>query len=84
VLDVRQPAEWAEGHIEGATFITGAELPSRLGEVPEGGPLAVLCGTGLRSAVAASLLQRKGRRGLVNVLGGMTAWARAGYPTTPG
>lgn len=84
VLDVRQPAEWAEGHIEGASFITGAELPARLGEVPEGGPLAVLCGTGLRSAVAASLLQREGRRGLVNVLGGMTAWARAGYPTIPG
>lgn len=84
VLDVRQPAEWVEGHIEGATFVTGAELPSRVDDVPDGSPLAVVCGTGLRSSVAASLLRREGRPGLINVLGGMTAWDRAGYPTTPG
>jgi hydroxyacylglutathione hydrolase len=84
VLDVRQPAEWAEGHIEGATFVTGAELPSRVDDVPGAGPLAVVCGTGLRSSVAGSVLQREGRPDLVNVLGGMTAWGRAGYPTTPG
>ena len=81
VLDVRQPAEWAGGHIEGATFVTGGELPSRLVDVPEG-PLAVVCGSGHRSSVAASLLAREGLGPVVNVLGGMTAWRNAGYPTT--
>ena len=81
VLDVRQPAEWAEGHIPGATFVTGAELPERLSEVPAG-PVAVVCGSGFRSSVAASLLQAQGRTDVSSVLGGMSAWAAAGLPVT--
>lgn len=80
VLDVRQPAEWADGHVEGATFITGAELPARVGEVPRG-PLAVICGSGYRSSVSASLIARAGRDDVVNVLGGMSAWTAADLPT---
>ena len=57
LLDVRQPGEWASGHVRGATFITGGELPRRLDEVPRTGrPLAVACGSGYRSSVSASLL----------------------------
>jgi hydroxyacylglutathione hydrolase len=81
VLDVRQPAEWAAGHIEGAAFITGAELPERIDDVSDDRPIAVVCGSGYRSAVAASLLAARGRR-VVNVPGGMGAWRAAGYPTT--
>jgi hydroxyacylglutathione hydrolase len=81
VLDVRQPAEWAAGHIAGATFITGAELPARVGDVPEGRPLVVVCGSGYRSSVAASVLAGRRRGAVINVLGGMRAWGRAGYPT---
>jgi hydroxyacylglutathione hydrolase len=81
VLDVRQPAEWMSGHIDGASFVTGGELPSRLDEVPDG-PLAVVCGSGYRSSVAASLLLAEGFEPIVNVLGGMTAWTAADYPTT--
>lgn len=79
VLDVRQPAEWASGHIPGATFITGGELPSRLDDVPDA-PVATVCGSGYRSSVASSLLAAHGRR-VVNVLGGMAAWDNARYPT---
>ena len=61
ILDVRQPGEWSEGHIDGAIFITGAELPERIDEVPERGPLAVICGSGFRSSSAASLLKHHGR-----------------------
>lgn len=82
VLDVRQPAEWAAGHIAGATFVTGAELPERLGDVPDAPVVATVCGSGYRSSVAASLLAAEGRT-VVNVLGGMTAWSAAGYPTEP-
>jgi hydroxyacylglutathione hydrolase len=81
VLDVRQPAEWEGGHIDGATFITGARLPQRLAEVEGDRPLAVICGSGHRSSVGASLLQASGRRNVFNVAGGMGAWNSAGYPT---
>jgi hydroxyacylglutathione hydrolase len=83
VLDVRQPAEWAAGHIEGATFITGADLPRRLDEVPRTGrPVAVACGSGYRSSVSASLLAARTDVDVVNVLGGMGAWRAAGYSLT--
>jgi hydroxyacylglutathione hydrolase len=82
IVDVRQPAEWAVAHIEGARFITGAELPTRIDEVPADKPLAVICGSGYRSSAAASLLRASGRRAVANVVGGMRAWNAAGYPTT--
>jgi hydroxyacylglutathione hydrolase len=84
VLDVRQPREWARGHVDRARHITGAALPERLGELPRDGTIAVTCGSGYRSSVAASLLQHRGHRRVVNVLGGMTAWARAGLPLVEG
>lgn len=80
LLDVRQPAEWAAGHAPGAAYITGAELPDRLDEVPAGKPLAVTCRSGYRSSVAASLLARHGRTSVLNVTGGMTAWTNVGLP----
>jgi hydroxyacylglutathione hydrolase len=83
LLDVRQPAEWAAGHVEEATFVTGAELPERLDEVPRNGrPLAVMCGSGYRSSVSASLVAARTDVEVVNVLGGMGAWQAAGYPLT--
>ncbi|CAN5359099.1 hypothetical protein BH20ACT9_BH20ACT9_00650 [soil metagenome] len=81
LLDVRQPSEWAAGHIDTATLITGAELPQRNDEVPDDEPTAVTCGSGYRSSVAASLLASRGHTQVVNVLGGMAAWSNAGYPT---
>ncbi len=81
ILDVRQPAEWSEGHITGARHISGGELPKRLDEIPDKRPLAVICGSGYRSSVMASLLQRHRRGPVFNVLGGMTGWQSAGYAT---
>lgn len=80
VLDVRQPDEWTAGHAPGAQFITGAELPSRLDEVPRDRAVLVVCGSGYRSGVAASLLRRDGRDDVVNLLGGMAAWKAADLP----
>lgn len=77
-----QPAEWAAGHVEGATYITGAELPQRSDEVPDDKPLAVICGSGYRTSVAASLLAARRDHPVLNVLSGMSAWDRAGYPTS--
>jgi len=82
VLDVRQPREWSAGHIHQATFITGAELPDRVEAVPKERPVAVVCGSGYRSAVAASLLRHHGWHNVINVLGGMEGWMAAGFDTT--
>jgi hydroxyacylglutathione hydrolase len=84
VLDVRQPAEWAEGHIPDAQFITGAELPQRIEEVPRDELIAVICGTGYRSSASGSLLQHHGYERVVNVIGGMSAWRQAGYEQSAG
>lgn len=50
--------------------------------VPRGRPVAVVCGSGYRSSVAASLLKRHGQRDVANVLGGMAGWVNAGFETT--
>ncbi|MGH2700103.1 MAG: MBL fold metallo-hydrolase [Actinomycetota bacterium] len=80
VLDVRQPVEWAQGHIPDARFITGAEVPERLNELSTNEPLAVVCGSGYRSSVISSLLRARGHEDVVNVIGGMSAWRNAGLP----
>lgn len=82
LLDVRQPGEWREGHAEDATFLTAAELPSRLDEVPRDRTVAVVCGSGSRSSVATSLLVANGFDA-ITVVGGMTAWKAAGLPVVP-
>ena len=45
-------------------------------------PVAVVCGSGYRSSVSSSLLASRGYKNIANVLGGMSAWKRAGLPTT--
>ena len=82
VLDVRQPDEWTAGHAPEAVHITGAELPRRIEEVPRDGDVLVVCGSGYRSTVAASLLRRHGHDRITNLTGGMAAWRAAGLPTT--
>jgi hydroxyacylglutathione hydrolase len=81
VLDVRQPAEWSSGHIEGAVFVTGAQVPERHASLPDGRPLVVVCGSGFRSSAIASWLRRRGREDVTNLVGGMSAWRAAGLPT---
>lgn len=79
LLDVRGDAEWSGGHIDGAVHVHGGLLEDRLGEVPRNGrPLAVICGSGYRSTVAASVLKRAGFEDVRNVPGGMRAWRSAG------
>ena len=79
VLDVRQPAEWSEGHIPQARHITGAEITKRADELPKERPIAAICGSGYRSSVVASVLKARGHREVYNVLGGMTGWQAEGY-----
>lgn len=80
VLDVREPSEWAEGHVPGARHIPMREVTRRIAEVPRDRPVAVVCAGGARSSLVASVLRAHGHGELLNVWGGMTAWAQAGLP----
>jgi hydroxyacylglutathione hydrolase len=60
--------------------VTGSQLPERFQEIGENRQVAVICGSGYRSSVAASFLQHHGYRNIVNVLGGMSAWKEAKFP----
>ena len=80
VLDVRTPAEYAEGHIEGATLIPLQELNTRTAELPKDRDIYVICRSGNRSAQASELLTGAGFERINNVAGGMGAWQAAGYP----
>ncbi|MGH7356872.1 MAG: MBL fold metallo-hydrolase [Candidatus Rokuibacteriota bacterium] len=80
VVDVREPSEWAEGHIPGAVALPMSEAAARGRELPADRPKAVLCAGGLRSSTVISSLKRQGRGDWFNVTGGMTAWARVGGP----
>jgi glyoxylase-like metal-dependent hydrolase (beta-lactamase superfamily II)/rhodanese-related sulfurtransferase len=78
VLDVRQPIEWQDdGAIPGAQRIFVADLPARLAEIPAGERITVLCRSGARAAIAASLLDAAGRDVRLVARGGATSWAGA-------
>lgn len=81
LLDVRTEQEWADGHIDGAIHIHGGMLEERFEEVPRDKPVAVICGSGYRATIASSFLQREGYEDVANVLGGMSAWTAADFPT---
>ncbi len=80
VLDVRDETEWRSGHIPGAQHIHVADLPRHLHETPMERSVAVLCRTGHRAAIAASLIAALGRK-TIAVGEGMPDWMAKGYPT---
>ena len=83
VLDVREPAEWAEGHVPGATLIPLGELARRTSELPHDRTVVVICRSGNRSAQGRDILLDAGYKA-TSVQGGMTAWRAAGLPVETG
>ena len=74
-LDVRSDDEIAgEGALEGGHHVHITQLPARVDSVPRDRPIYVFCGSGLRSMLGASLLQRAGIENVHVVLGGTRAW----------
>jgi hydroxyacylglutathione hydrolase len=81
ILDVRDIKNYrAIGHIRGAHHRYVGELPQFLSEIPRNDPIVVYCDAGWKGSLAASYLAKHGFRHLTNVLGGMQAWKRAGFP----
>ena len=82
VVDVREPEEYAQGHIPGALNVPQAELATRLEEIPRDRPVYTVCRSGFRSLRAAQFLKQLGFSHVLNVAGGTEAWLEAGKPAS--
>jgi sulfur-carrier protein adenylyltransferase/sulfurtransferase len=83
VIDVRDPDEFRDGYIEGASNISRGFLEFRIGAaVPDATtPVVLYCQTGLRSMLAAKALRDLGYANVINLQGGYQKWAQSGFPT---
>jgi hydroxyacylglutathione hydrolase len=81
VLDVRNPGEWADAHVQGSVLMPLAHLEDHLRDLPRNRKIAIHCAGGYRSSIAASMLERYGLIGVCDLIGGMQAWQSAGCPT---
>ena len=84
VLDVREAADFATGHLAGARNIPVAKFGERAADLDKlkGAPLIVCCETGIRSTKAVSALKKQGFERVFSLDGGIAAWNKAGLPLT--
>jgi hydroxyacylglutathione hydrolase len=81
ILDVRERAEWDAGHLPGSLHMPYHDIRAIPDGIDPARPVAVICASGQRAAVAAGLLARYGAEQVVHVIaGGVPAWQRAGHP----
>ena len=78
VVDLREPNEWAAGHIPGATHHPLGTVRHTLADLPRDTPLAVHCQAGTRSAIGASVLEAAGFTDVVDLTAGYAGWAATG------
>lgn len=82
LIDVREPDEYAAGHVPAARLVPLAAVPRIVADLPRDEPVYVICAVGARSAQAAMFLVQHGVDAR-NVDGGTQAWIAAGYPVGP-
>ena len=78
VVDVREPWEFAEGHVPGARPVPMSQAPTLVGTLPTDQPVYLVCAVGARSGQVAAWLGQQGYD-TVNVDGGTQEWVTAGY-----
>ncbi|ADI85067.2 MBL fold metallo-hydrolase [Geobacter sulfurreducens] len=79
LVDVRSVGEFGAAHVEGAIHIPAPQLRTRHTELDPDRDIALVCSTGHRSSLAASILKRNGFSRVWNVAGGMTGFNAAGF-----
>ena len=84
VIDVRQPEEWAGGHLPGSTLIPIDDLPSRLRDLPRDRKIVVVCHSGKRSRFGRDLLLKAGFTQVASMSGGLAQWEAQGQPIVTG
>jgi len=82
LIDVRTPAEFADGHLEGAVNLdwTGGVLDQRMATLDKAKPVLLYCASGRRSAAARAAMSAAGFTDVKDLSGGITAWRNAGLP----
>jgi hydroxyacylglutathione hydrolase len=81
VLDVRERSEWEAGHIPGSLFEPWHDIHGLPDGLDADRPVAVVCGSGSRAGVAASLVRRYGGEHVIHVVdGGVPKWRELGHP----
>ena len=82
VIDVREPAEYAQGHVLGARNVPLGELTARAGDFEKykARPVILVCASGSRSGAALATLRNRGFTNVANLAGGFAAWQQAGLP----
>ena len=84
LVDVRQPEEFEYCHLPGSLLLPLDELPRRAAEIRLLGPVVLICHHGVRSSHAAAYLrQHLGRPNVLNLRGGVAAWAAQVDPEFP-
>ncbi|MHB1525253.1 MAG: rhodanese-like domain-containing protein [Candidatus Dormibacteria bacterium] len=83
VVDVREPSEFARGHVAGARSIPLRHVAQRAAELPRDRVIHVICASGHRSRVAARILESSGLE-VRSVAGGTAGWARQNLPLIKG
>lgn len=81
VVDVRRDDEWNEGHIPDSLHLHLGDLPHHIDRVPRDQPVAVICHSGYRASLGASILAAAGRN-VIAVTGGVPDWIERGFPAT--
>jgi rhodanese-related sulfurtransferase len=84
VVDVREPDEYAAGHLPNSRHIPTGAVEKRLAELEKHKtkPLIVVCRSGNRSGAACNALRKGGFEKVYNLAGGLLAWEQAGLPVT--
>ena len=86
VIDVRQPDEWASGHVAGAIHIPVDDIGARIDELPADKDLLFICAVGVRSGLACEMAaaMNLATDRLFNIEEGTPAWIQKSYPTESG
>ena len=85
LVDVREPAEYAEGHLAGAFNLPVRTLAQNLDKLPAlDQPIVIYCLSGHRGALAMSALRLLGYTDVRNLAGGISAWKKAEFPAEAG
>lgn len=76
LLDVREPWEFERCHLDGAELLPMASIPSRYGQIDPQREVVVICHHGVRSFHVARFLEHNGFTNVINLTGGVDAWAK--------
>ena len=83
LVDIRTPAEVAQGAIPDAQHLPMHLLPLRMNELPRDKDVVLYCRSGARSYHACAYLNQQGFDNVINLRGGIIAWARGGFRIEP-